>query len=103
MKSDADRANRNPRKIWQPHYLPHHGKDYEDKDTTKLHIIFDASSKICNDSLSECLLKGPNITALIFDIILRFRVFPIAITTNIEKAILQIGIKETDGDYLRFF
>ena len=33
---------------------------------------------------------------------MRFRLFPIAITADIEKAFLQIGIKETDRDYLRF-
>ena len=39
---------------------------------------------------------------MIFDIILRFRLFSIPITADIEKAFLQIGIKETDRDYLRF-
>ena len=91
-----------PGKIWQTHYLPHHGIVCEDKDTTKLRIVFDASSKICNVSLNNCLLKGPNVIPLMFDIILRFRFFPIAITADTEKAFLQIGIKETDRDYLRF-
>ena len=91
-----------PGKIWQTHYLPHHGIVREDKDTPKLRIVFDASSKTCNVSLNDCLLKAPNITPLIFDIILRFRLFPIAITADIEKAFLHIGIKETDRDYLRF-
>ena len=81
--------------------LPHHGIVCEDKDTTKLRIVFDASSKICNVSLNNCLLKGPNVILLMFDIILRFRFFPIAITADTEKAFLQIGIKETDRDYLR--
>ena len=74
----------------------------EDKDTTKLRIVFDGSSKTCNVSLNDCLLKGPNITPLIFDIILRFRLFPIAITAHIKKAFLQMGIKETDRNYLQF-
>ena len=29
-----------PGKIWQTHYLPHYGIVREDKDTTKLHIVF---------------------------------------------------------------
>ena len=33
---------------------------------------------------------------------MRFRLFQIAITADIEKAFLQIGIKETDSDYLQF-
>ena len=47
-----------------------HGIVCEDQDTTKLSIVFDASSKTCNVSLNDCLLKGPNIIPLIFDIIL---------------------------------
>ena len=57
-----------PGKNWQTYYLPHHGIVREDKDTTKLRVLFDASSKTCNVSLNYCLLKGPNITPLIFDI-----------------------------------
>ena len=74
-----------------------------DRDTTKLRIVFDASSKTCNVSLNDCLLKGPNyIFDFQFFFFLRFRLFPIAITADIEKAFLQIGIKEADRDYLRF-
>ena len=38
------------------------------------------------------LSERPNITPLIFSIILRFRIFPIAITADIEKAFLPMGI-----------
>ena len=91
-----------PEKICQTHSLPHHGIVGEDKDTTKLRIVFDASSKTCNVSLNDCLLKRPNITPFTFDIILRSRLLPIAITADTEKAFLQIRIKEIDRDYLQF-
>ena len=96
------RASRNSQKNLANSLLPHHGIVREDKDTTKLCNVFDTSSKTCNISLNNCLLKGPNITPLIFDIILRFRLFLIAITADTEKAFLQIRIKETDRDYLQF-
>ena len=51
-----------PGKIWQTHYLPNHGIVREDKDTTKLRIVFDASSKTCKVTLNDCRLKEPNIT-----------------------------------------
>ena len=82
--------------------MPNQGIVRTDKDTTKLCIVFDTSSKTCNVSLNDCLLKGTNITPLILDIILRFRLFPIAITADIEKAFLQIGIKEINRDHLPF-
>ena len=63
------RASRNSQKNLANSLLPHHGIVCEGKDTTKLRIVFDASSKTCNVSLNDCLLKGPNITPLIFNII----------------------------------
>ena len=41
------------------HYLPHHGVVRADKDTTKLRVVYDASSKMSGPSLNECLYKGP--------------------------------------------
>ena len=39
---------------------------------------------------------------LLFDVLIRFRSKDIGITADIEKALLQIGINETDRDVLRF-
>ena len=52
--------------------------------------------------MNECLHKGPQTTPLIFDILLRFRTFKIALVVDIEKAFLQIAINERDRDFLRF-
>ena len=52
--------------------------------------------------MNEYLHKGPQTTPLIFDILLRFRTFNIALAPDIEKAFLQIAINETDRDFLRF-
>ena len=84
------------------HYLPHNPVIREDKDTTKVRIIFDASAKGNGPSLKECLCKGPPLTPLIFDILLRLRTFVIALTADIEKAFLQFSINQNDRDYLRF-
>ena len=44
------------------YFLPHHGVIRQDKETTKLRIVFDGSAKPSEDdlSLNECLEKGPN-------------------------------------------
>ncbi|GFV20491.1 DUF1758 domain-containing protein [Trichonephila clavipes] len=66
--------------------------------------VFDASSREKgNVSLNQCLFTGPNLLELIPDIIDRFRLYPIGLNADIEKAFLQLEIAPKDRDYLRFF
>ena len=58
--------------------------------------------KVTVQALNECLYKSPQITSLVFDILIQFRSFTIALTSDIEKAFLQSSINENDRDYLRF-
>ena len=84
------------------YYFPHHPVIKENRDTTKIRIVFDASAKTKGPSLNDCLYKGPQLTPLLFDILLRFRTYLIALTADIEKAFLQISINEEHRDFLRF-
>ena len=86
------------------HYLPHHPVIKRDRNTTKVRVVYDASSKakLGDLSLNDCLFTGPNYNQLIFDILLRFRSYPIGITSDIEKAFLMIAVSESDQDSLRF-
>lgn len=84
------------------HYLPHHEVVRSEKQTTKVRIVFYASSNSNGPSLNDCLLKGPQLTPLLFYILIRFRYFTVALTADIEKALLQIGIAEENRDLLRF-
>ena len=68
------------------HFLVHHPLIWEGKDTTKLRIVFDASAKTLGPSLIECLYKDPQLTPLVFDILLWFRAQAIALTAYREKA-----------------
>ncbi|XP_054706720.1 uncharacterized protein LOC129216531 [Uloborus diversus] len=45
----------------------------------------------------------PNLCSEIFDILLRFRFQPIAYTTDMKQAFLQISLNEEDRDVTRFF
>ena len=83
-------------------YLPHTAVVKEERDTTKVRIVFDASAKEFGPSLNECLYKGPQLTPLLFNILLRFRSKVIALTADIEKAFHQISVENDDRDYLRF-
>ena len=84
------------------HYLPHHAVVRQDRSTTKLRIVYNASAKSGGPSLNECLYKGPKFNQYILDLLLRFRAYRVAITVDVEKAFLMISVKEEDRDFLRF-
>ena len=86
------------------HYLPHHAVVRRDAKTTKLRVVYDASSRADGKgpSLNDCLHVGPSLTQLLFDILLRFRCNRIALIADIEKAFLNIEVDERDRDCLRF-
>ena len=67
------------------HYMPHHAVVREDKATTKLRIVYDASAKASGPSLNDCIYTGPKFNQSILDIILRFRTHRIALVADIEK------------------
>jgi len=89
----------------QVHYLPRHGVKREDKETTKLRIVFDTSSSTSpkSPSLNDCLYKGPQLNTLLYEILLLFRTHNIALTADIEKAFHQISIRSPERDFLRLF
>ena len=86
------------------HFLPHQGVIRQDKQTTKLRIVFDGSAKPSKDdfSINDFLEKGPNSVPLLFDIIIRFREYPIGLTADIEKAFHQVQIAPEDRDMIKF-
>ena len=75
----------------------------EDRETTKMRIVFNAScSSKGSPSLNQCLEAGPSLNPELFDILLRFRLFPIALVSYIEKAFHMISVPPADRDVLRF-
>ena len=84
------------------HYLPHRAVVKENRETTKIRIVFDAACGVHGPSLNECLYPGPNLLAKIFDVLLRFRLNRIAITADIKQAFLNVGIHPEHRDFLRF-
>ena len=89
--------------VGKTHYLPHHPVVRQDKETTKVRVVYDASaSTTSGTSLNNCLYPGPCLLKTVGDIITRFRLFPIALTADIEKAFLMIAVEKSDCDVLRF-
>ena len=85
------------------YYMPHHPIIKESRITTKLRIVFDASSHERESrSLNECLFTGPNLNPDLLSILIKFRQHRVAMMADITKAFLQIGLNERDRDVLRF-
>ena len=92
------------------HYLPHRAVVRDDKSSTKVRVVFDASasSDTYNSSfpsfgsLNSCLYAGPSLTKSLFGVLLRFRVYNFAFVADIEKAFLQISLHPSHRDFARF-
>ena len=66
--------------------------------------MYDASARAhaSAPSLNEFLYPGPPLQNKLWDVLVRQRFHPEAIFGDIQKAFLQIGIKENERDALRF-
>lgn len=84
------------------HYMPHHAVIRQDKQTSKLRIVYDTSARADSPSLNDCLYVGPKFGQSIMDIILQFRIHSVALMADIEKTFLVISVLPTDRNMLRF-
>ena len=86
------------------HYIPHHPVK-KDSTTTPIRIVYDCSCRESSllASLNDCLSNEPPEINDIVGILLRFRQNVFAVTTDIEKAFLNVGLEESDRDATRFF
>ncbi|KAL5009405.1 hypothetical protein ScPMuIL_014986 [Solemya velum] len=81
------------------HYIPHHPV-LKESATTPVRVVYDCSCRDGNGgaSLNDCLEShSPNLNDLP-GILTRFRLKQYALTTDIEKAFLQIGLHQEDRD-----
>ena len=86
------------------HYLPHQAVVRKEAATTKVRIVYDASSKgeKTGTSLNDCLHVGPSLKPLLYDILPQFRENRIVLMGDIEKAFLNIGTDKEDRDSVLF-
>ncbi|GFY20524.1 integrase catalytic domain-containing protein [Trichonephila clavipes] len=84
-------------------YLPHQVVFRQESLTTKMRIVFDASShEDGQPSLNDCIWSGENLNPNVFHLIISFRLNTIAITADIERAFLEISLRDEDRDAVRF-
>lgn len=86
------------------HYIPHHPIK-KDSATTPVRIVYDCSCKQSRHypSLNDCLESTPPILNELTSLLVRFRLHDYAVSTDIEKAFLHVGLHEDDKDVSRFF
>ena len=82
--------------------LPHFPVIRPEKETTKTRIVFDASAKCQDVSLNDVIHQGPKLQQDLFDVLLRFRRYPVAVVCDIAEMYLRIGIASEDKPYYRF-
>ena len=86
------------------HYLPHRAVVKENRETTKVRIVFDGSPHSTNESsINDVLYSGPCLLPLIFDILIRFCTGKIGIVADVKQAFHQMEIVKEHCDFLRFF
>ena len=85
-------------------YMPHKPVYREDAVITKVRMVFDASAKPSptTNSINECMYTGPSLQLHLWDIMIRARMSAHLLIGDIQKAFLQIGLKEEDRDRFRF-
>ena len=85
-------------------YIPHKYVIRESAQTTKMRIVYDASARVTPEapSLNDCLYTGPPLQNKIWDILVQQRTYPVGVAADIKQAFLQIRVKESERNALKF-
>ncbi|CAH8818888.1 unnamed protein product [Schistosoma curassoni] len=82
-------------------YLPHHAV-INPKKPEKLRVVLDCAAKFAGVSLNDMIYQGPDTTAELVCILLRFRKEAIAVSADVEEMFMQVKVPESDRGALRF-
>lgn len=84
------------------YFLPHHAVIKAESTTTKVRVVFNASSPTANGtSLNDVLLPGPVLQADLPILILRWRLYRFVFNSDIEKMYRQIWMNENHTKFQR--
>ena len=84
------------------YYIAHHAVLKPESTSTPLRVVLDASAPSDTDiSLNDILYSGPKLQADIFTLLLNFRLFKVAITSDIRQMYRQINITREHWKFQR--
>ena len=84
-------------------YMPMHCVLKESSSTTKLRVVFDGSAASSSGiSLNSALQVGPQLQPTLGKILMKFRSYPVALSTDISKMYRAIELSPSDRDLHRF-
>ncbi|XP_033229750.1 uncharacterized protein LOC117181300 [Belonocnema kinseyi] len=82
------------------YFLPHHCVIKENSSSTKLRVVFNASQRTDKGvPLNELLHSGPKLQTELADVILRWRMYSVFFTADIEKMFRRIWIHPVDQTF----
>ena len=83
-------------------FLPHFPVVKQDRQTTKVRIVFDAAATWRGSSLNDHMLTGPRLQNNLVHVLLRFCAEPVALAGDISEMFLQVRLRDEDRRYVRF-
>ncbi|XP_071577705.1 uncharacterized protein [Temnothorax nylanderi] len=85
-------------------FIPHHAVFRESSATTRIRVVFNASSRTSNGtSLNNHLLVGPKLQMDLAAIILQWRLFRYVYSADVAKMYRQVRVDPRDCHYQRIF
>jgi len=83
-------------------YLPRFAVVKRDRSSTKIRIVFDASARYHDVALNDIVFQGPKLQCELFDVLVRFRRYPVAVMCDISEMYLRIELSPEDRSHHRF-
>jgi len=83
-------------------YLTHFPVVKKDRSTTKVRIVFDTSAKYNGIALNDVIYQGPKLQNNLFDVLLRFRRYPVSLACDIAEIYLRVELDPKDRTCHRF-
>ena len=90
-------------KVERCYYLPMHAVFKQSSTSTKIRVVFDASSKTSTGvSLNDILAPGPTLHPNLDQILMRFRTYQVAVSGDVAKMYREVALCEEDRHLHRF-
>ena len=83
-------------------YIVHH-EVYKDSNSTPVCLVSDSSFRNGQTSLNDCLVKGPNMLADIFDHLIKFRSYEMALVYDVTKAYNSMKTRQVERHVWRLW